>query len=48
MAGKKHPTSGHHLLVDKLLEVSEGMICDSFPRATRALFCMGVFFSLCG
>lgn len=42
------PASGHHLLVDKLLEVSEGMICDSFPRASRVLFHRGVFFSLCG
>ena len=41
-------TSGYHLLVDKLRKLIEDMICDSFPRATRALFCMGVFFSLCG
>ena len=42
------PTFWYHLLVDKLLKVGEDMISDSFPRATRALFCMGVFFSLCG
>ena len=37
-------TFGYHLLVGKLLKLGEGMICDSFLRATRALFHRGVFF----
>ena len=41
-------TFGYHLLVGKLLKLGEGMICDSFLRATRALFHRGVFLPLCG
>lgn len=42
------PTFWYHLLADKLLELVEDMICDSFPRATRALLRGASFLPLCG